>query len=186
MAKATSSTDLLTLVSDLQNRKQYQELNWTGTFSEYLEIVERNPLVTRTAFQRIYDMIMSYGTDEFIDAKKKLIRYRFFADPSINEDDAIFGLEIPLMRLVNFFRSAAEGYGTERRVLLLHGPVGSSQIHDRAASQKRARALLAHRRRRAVHVSLVSRRQHGYRRGPRRRGGLGRLPDARGAAAPGA
>ena len=76
MAKATSSTDLLTLVSDLQNRKQYQELNWTGTFCEYLEIVERNPLVTRTAFQRIYDMIMSYGTEEFIDAKKKLIRYQ--------------------------------------------------------------------------------------------------------------
>jgi len=31
------------------------------------------------------------------------------------------------MRLVNFFRSAAERYGTERRVLLLHGPVGSSK-----------------------------------------------------------
>jgi serine protein kinase len=42
-------------------------------------------------------------------------------------DDAIFGLEIPLMRLVNFFKGAARGYGTEKRVLLLHGPVGSSK-----------------------------------------------------------
>jgi serine protein kinase len=31
------------------------------------------------------------------------------------------------MHLVNAFKSAAKGYGTERRVLLLHGPVGSSK-----------------------------------------------------------
>ena len=31
------------------------------------------------------------------------------------------------MKLVNIFKSAAQGYGTEKRVLLLHGPVGSSK-----------------------------------------------------------
>jgi serine protein kinase len=31
------------------------------------------------------------------------------------------------MQLVDFFRSAAEGYGTDKRILLLHGPVGSSK-----------------------------------------------------------
>jgi serine protein kinase len=31
------------------------------------------------------------------------------------------------MQLVSFLRSAAEGYGTDRRILLLHGPVGSSK-----------------------------------------------------------
>ncbi len=72
-------------------------------------------------------MVMSYGAEEFIDAKKRLIRYNFFSDPSIDTADAIYGLEVPLMRLVSFLRSAAEGYGTERRVLLLHGPVGSSK-----------------------------------------------------------
>ncbi len=41
--------------------------------------------------------------------------------------DAIFGLERPLMQLVDFFKSAAQGYGTEKRILLLHGPVGSSK-----------------------------------------------------------
>src|SRR5262249_23658581 len=38
-----------------------------------------------------------------------------------------YGLERPLMQLVNTFKSAAKCYGTERRVLLLHGPVGSSK-----------------------------------------------------------
>ncbi|MGB9631910.1 MAG: serine protein kinase, partial [Chloroflexaceae bacterium] len=115
------------LLSEIQDRQQFQQLNWRGTFADYLDMVARNPKVTRNAFQRIYDMIMSYGTEEFIDAKKRLIRYKFFADASFDGDDAIFGLEIPLMRLVNFFKGAAKGYGTEKRVLLLHGPVGSSK-----------------------------------------------------------
>ncbi len=118
---------LLTLVGDLQDQRRFQELNWTGTFQDYLDVATRNPRIVRNAFQRIYDMIMSYGVEEFEDAKKKLTRYRFFSDKSFDSDDAIFGLEIPLMRLVSFFKAAAQGYGTEKRVLLLHGPVGSSK-----------------------------------------------------------
>src|SRR5204862_3974625 len=57
----------------------------------------------------------------------KLIRYNFFKDEQHGGKDAIFGLDIPLMRLVNVFKSAAQRYGTERRVILLHGPVGSSK-----------------------------------------------------------
>jgi serine protein kinase len=122
-----TGASLLESIGQMQDRKTFQDLNWTGTFAEYLDIVARNPKVTRNAFQRIYDMIMSYGTEEFIDAKKRLIRYRFFSDPSFSADDAIYGLEVYLMRLVNFFKAAAQGYGTEKRVLLLHGPVGSSK-----------------------------------------------------------
>ncbi len=118
---------LLNLVSEMQDQKQFQELNWSGTFQEYLDIVNQNPKITRNAFQRIYDMIMEYGTAEFIDAKKRLIRYKFFSDASFSSDDAIYGLEISLMRLVSFFKAAAQGYGTDKRVLLLHGPVGSSK-----------------------------------------------------------
>ncbi|MBC8163346.1 MAG: serine protein kinase [Roseiflexaceae bacterium] len=118
---------LLQKLSEMQDRKTFQELNWTGTFVEYLDLVASNPKIARNAFQRIYDMIISYGSEEFIDAKKRLVRYNFFSDSSFDRDDAIFGLEIPLMRLVNFFKGAAQGYGTEKRVLLLHGPVGSSK-----------------------------------------------------------
>jgi serine protein kinase len=126
MATATG-VSLMQFIGEIQDRKQFQTLNWRGTFADYLDLVARDPRVTRNAFQRIYDMIMSYGTEEFIDAKKRLIRYKFFSDESFDGDDAIFGLEIPLMRLVNFFKGAAKGYGTEKRVLLLHGPVGSSK-----------------------------------------------------------
>jgi len=118
---------LLHLLDEMQDKKHFQQLNWSGTFHDYLDIVATNPRITRNAFQRLYDMIMSFGTDQFEDAKKRLIRYHFFSDTGFDSADAIFGLEIPLMRLVNFFKAAAQGYGTEKRVLLLHGPVGSSK-----------------------------------------------------------
>jgi len=125
--KKKDGASLLGLIDELQNQKQFQQLNWSGSFKEYLDIVAQNPQVTRNAFQRIYDMIMAYGYNEFEDAKKKLTRYNFFSDSRLGDEDAIFGLEIPLMRLVNFFQAASKGYGTEKRVLLLHGPVGSSK-----------------------------------------------------------
>src|SRR5438128_4419621 len=114
-------------IASLQDKSSYKELHWEGTFEEYLRIVRENPRVTRTAFQRIYDMILSHGKTEYIDNKKKLIRYHFFHDEQFGGRDAVFGLDVPLMKLVNVFKSAAQGYGTEKRVILLHGPVGSSK-----------------------------------------------------------
>lgn len=122
-----SGTSLIQIIDQMQNQKRFQELNWRGSFEQYLDIVHQNPSITRNAFQRIYDMIMSYGIEDFLDAKKRLFHYKFFSDESFDGDDSIFGLEISLMRLVNFFKSAAQGYGTEKRVLLLHGPVGSAK-----------------------------------------------------------
>ena len=127
MAATKDGASLIEFVNKLQDQKTFQQLNWTGTFQAYLDLVSKDPRITRNAFQRIYDMIMGYGFDDFMDAKKKLTRYSFFCDENFDGDDAVFGLEVPLMRLVNFFKAAAQGYGTERRVLLLHGPVGSSK-----------------------------------------------------------
>src|ERR671938_2493 len=72
-------------------------------------------------------MILSHATEEVFEHKEKIIRYRFFTEYATRHSDAIYGLDRPLMQLVHAFKSAARGYGTERRVLLLHGPVGSSK-----------------------------------------------------------
>ena len=123
---STGST-LISLIASRQNLDDYQKKHWVGSFAEYLDIIQREPEVTRTAYQRIYDMIISHGTEEVVVNKEKLIRYKFFEDPENQGQDAIFGLERTLMNFVNILKSAANGYGTERRVLLLHGPVGSSK-----------------------------------------------------------
>src|SRR5688572_28108698 len=124
---ATAQSSLVDKIGSLQNLKEFAELHWTGTFEQYLEIIRKNPAVGRSAFKRVYDMVLSYGQEEYIDNKKRLVRYNFFKDEQHGGRDAIFGLDIPLMRLVNVLKSAAERYGTERRVILMHGPVGSSK-----------------------------------------------------------
>ena len=125
--KAADVPPLIGKIAGLQNIKEYAELHWSGSFEDYLALVKKNPSITRTAFQRVYDMILSYGQEEYIDNKKRLIRYNFFKDDHHGGRDAIYGLDIPLMRLVSVLQSAAQRYGTERRVILLHGPVGSSK-----------------------------------------------------------
>jgi serine protein kinase len=120
-------SDMVSRIAALQDYDRYRDLHWEGSFEDYLSIVRERPEVTRTAFQRAYDMILSYGEEEYLDNKKRLVRYPFFQDPIDQGKDAIFGLDIPLMRLVHVLRAAAQGYGPERRVILLHGPVGSSK-----------------------------------------------------------
>jgi serine protein kinase len=107
--------------------EQHKKLHWRGTFQDYLKMIEENPKLLRSAWKRIYDMVLSHGTEEYVDSKKKIIHYKFFDDPFHNGRDAIFGLDIPLMKLVKVFHSAARRLGTEKRVILLHGPVGSSK-----------------------------------------------------------
>ncbi len=109
------------------NLSEYRKTHWEGGFEDYLDIVREHPEVTRTAYQRLYDMILSHGTEEVYENKEKVTRYKFFTEFASRHADSIFGLDKSLTQLVNAFKSAAKGYGTERRVLLLHGPVGSSK-----------------------------------------------------------
>src|SRR5262245_23632809 len=121
------NNQLVSLIDRKLDVSGFREQHWEGTFWDYLDIVTDIPSVSRNAFQRVYDMILSYGVESYTQFKQEVTRYKFFADPIDHGGDAIFGLEKPLMQLVDFFKSAAQGYGTERRILLLHGPVGSSK-----------------------------------------------------------
>ena len=123
----TNGESIVSAAKRALDLETYREQHWQGSFTDYLDVVRRDPPVTRSAFERIYDMILGYGTREYVDSKKKIVHYNFFDDPDHGGRDAIYGLDIPLMKLINIFKSAARRYGTERRVILLHGPVGSSK-----------------------------------------------------------
>ena len=110
-----------------QNLGDYRKKHWEGAFEDYLDIVRDHPEVTRSAYQRLYDMILSHGVEESYEQKEKVTRYKFFTEFAAQHGDAIYGLDRQIVNLVNTFKSAAKGYGTEKRVLLLHGPVGSSK-----------------------------------------------------------
>jgi serine protein kinase len=122
-----AGSSMVAAIAAMQDYDRYRNLSWDGSFEDYLNIVRSQPQITRNAFQRMYDMILSHGTEEYMDNKKKLVRYNFFRDPVGGGYDAIFGLDIPLMRMMNVLKAAAQAYGPEKRVILLHGPVGSSK-----------------------------------------------------------
>jgi serine protein kinase len=124
---ASSNNNIINLIGNLQDVEGYRELHWEGSLAEYLNVVKENPKIARNAFQRIHDMILSYGTEEVVEQKEKLVKYKFFNDPIDNGRDAVYGLERSLAKIVSLFKSAAKGYGTEKRVFLLHGPVGSAK-----------------------------------------------------------
>src|ERR1700722_12643102 len=100
---------ILASVRQQWNLDEYQKIHQEVSFEQYLDIVRADPSVTRTAYQRLYDMITSHGTDEVFENKEKIIRYKFFTDYATRHGDGIFGLDRPLMQLVNAFKSAAKG-----------------------------------------------------------------------------
>src|SRR5437773_12557939 len=105
----------------------YRKTHWEGTFEDYLSIVLEHPEVTRSAYQRLYDMILSHGTEEVYEQKEKITRYKFFTEYAAHHGDAIYGLDRAIMYLANQVKAAAKGSGTETRALLLHAPARSSK-----------------------------------------------------------
>lgn len=121
--KPVTSNSTLSKYAELYDRDSFLHLNEKMGYGEYLELVQQKPKLARNAFQYVFDMIMSKGTSTFERYRKTHTRYHFFDDA----ETPIFGLDETIQDLVDFIHGAAGGYGTERRVLLLHGPVGSSK-----------------------------------------------------------
>lgn len=105
------------------NRDRFIAINAEMSFGEYLELLQMKPWLIRNAWQMIYEMILEKGTSQFEEYRKTYTHYNFFDDP----ENPIVGLAPMKDALVKFIKGAAGGYGTERRILLLHGPVGSSK-----------------------------------------------------------
>src|SRR3990167_3560148 len=122
-----STKQLVEMINDSEEVRHFRDLNWVGSLQDYLQIFIQNPKVSRSAYQRLYDMVLSFGTEEYKEYKKNITKYQFFGDPYDDGKDAVYGIDLHLMKLVNVIKAAALRYGPEKRVILLHGPVGSSK-----------------------------------------------------------
>lgn len=101
----------------------YKKLHTKLTLPEYIDLVYANPCLVQSAYQRLYRMIMSHGVEKIERYNKTITRYKFFE----KGDDPIYGLDENLESFVKVLRGAAGYYGTEKRIILLHGPVGSAK-----------------------------------------------------------
>jgi len=108
-------------------RENYTNLGWTGSFYEFLQMVEKDPYShTRTAFQYLNDTIHHFGSYQIENCGDQLTRYEIFDDPFDQGEHAVYGLDRTLMNLVANLRTISEGGGKER-IIVLHGPVATAK-----------------------------------------------------------
>lgn len=79
------------------------------TVNEYIDRVAAHPSIAATAHQRIHDMIRAAGSAPGLHSGAT--SYDFFCGE-------LFGLDVPLERVVSYFETAAHGHETRRRILL--------------------------------------------------------------------
>jgi serine protein kinase len=86
--------------------------------NEYIDRVAERPTIAASAHQRVYNMIIGAGSQGGRHAGET--SYNFFAGE-------LFGLDVPMERVVRYFETAAQGHETRRRILLLWGPPGGAK-----------------------------------------------------------
>ncbi|HEX8746652.1 MAG TPA: PrkA family serine protein kinase [Pyrinomonadaceae bacterium] len=102
-------------------RREREALKWEGSFRDYFELVTQNPRLAELSHARINDMVHAAGVEKLNEGTRdELVRYSFFADE-------LFGIEEPIARIVEYFKSAAQRLEVRKRILLLMGPVGGGK-----------------------------------------------------------
>jgi len=102
-------------------RREHEALRWEGTFRDYFELVTQNPRIAQLSHARINDMVHAAHIERLNEGTQhEVISYNFFASE-------LFGIEEPIARIVEYFKSAAQRLEVRKRILLLMGPVGGGK-----------------------------------------------------------
>src|ERR1043165_6074562 len=82
-------------------RRDREALRWEGSFRDYFELVTQNPRLAQLSHARINDMVHAAGVEKLNEGTRdEVARYKFFAAE-------LFGIEEPIARIVEYFKSAA-------------------------------------------------------------------------------
>lgn len=99
---------------------------WEGNFEEYLHLVKENPDIAQLAPNRVYNMIVSEGTEtvdkNFIKLSKydDIVSYNYFSKE-------LYGIEETIHDLVKAFKAGAKKTDVGKKILILVGPVSSGK-----------------------------------------------------------
>ena len=113
VATAAPGLDIIQHIRQHQDPARYQDLHWEGTFVDYLSLVYENPRIARNAFQRMYDMILSFGVERYTEYKKEIIALQLLRRPDRTaEGTRSSALDIPLDEARRRDQGRGQGYGT--------------------------------------------------------------------------
>lgn len=112
-----------------KQRAESQKEAWSGTFLDYLGVVQKDPSQVKLAHRRLVDAIEQIGVAPMEESDPrcrklfdgdKLKTYSYF-----KED--FYGHERVIAKIMRFLKSASMKGEESRQVLLLMGPVGSGK-----------------------------------------------------------
>jgi len=113
-----------------RDRQERATKKWEGSLIDYLEVVKKDPFITRLSHSRMFEILRGKGVSDISESEdpkqKRLFGdepvkiYTFFADE-------FFGVETTLAQIVRYFQSAALHGEESRQVLYLMGPVGAGK-----------------------------------------------------------
>jgi serine protein kinase len=105
------------------------EKKFKGTFKDYLELVEKDPTVVKSAHSRLYGAITEHGVEKMPDTNPR--KSKVFDNDAVKVysyfEDHFFGMERVIEKVMSFLHSAAHNSEESRQVLLLMGPVGAGK-----------------------------------------------------------
>jgi len=121
-----------------KDREERKKSHFEGTFLDYLQILKENSSLCMLAHQRMYEVITKQGIEVINTVENPRLRriygndvikkYRFFND--------FYGIDKTLMKIVNYFNTAAMKGEEARQVLYLVGPVGAGKSSIMEALKK--------------------------------------------------
>ncbi len=116
---------LQTLLENSSKRNVSEEIL---SFDEYLQLVQREPWVTRDTFQLLHDMLLSSGVDHSISLGKPIKHhYQFFENSDRVGGYVVFGQQKAKENLVEKINNASRGLEASKRLWILLGPPGAAK-----------------------------------------------------------
>ncbi|WP_446897329.1 serine protein kinase [Clostridium sp. LBM24168] len=113
-----------------KDREARKKEEFKGTFLEYLQIIRNNPDIVKLSHRRMYEIIINKGYQVLKPEDNPRIKKLYGNEPIRRYDffkDDFFGIDKVIMKIVNYFHSAAMKGEESRQVLYLVGPVGAGK-----------------------------------------------------------
>jgi serine protein kinase len=112
-----------------KQRESSGKESWTGSFVDYLGVVQNDPKIVNLAARRLSDAIESNGVTKMSETDPRL--KKLFDSDQVRIYDYFssdfFGHERVIAKIMRFLKAASMKGEESRQVLLLMGPVGSGK-----------------------------------------------------------
>lgn len=119
------------LLKQIQSARESASQNkkFSGNLMDYIDLVEKDPSIVKSAHKRLYESIVEHGVDTMPDSDIR--KHKIFDGDNVKLykyfENEFFGMENVINKVMSFLSSASQRGEESRQVLLLMGPVGAGK-----------------------------------------------------------